>query len=951
MRKKFTVLTLVFFSILFWGCSTKEHQQTELDLAGTWNYRLDSLDVGMAEKWQLQDFKYKIDLPAALRDYDIGNKPSLKTQWTGSIYDSSWYFNPAMKKYRSKESIKFPFWLTPDTRYVGKAWFQKTITIPDSWSGKNLELMLERPHWQTKVWLDSTEIGTDNSLSVPHKFIIPASYISSGEHKLTVQVDNAIRDIDPGINSHSISDHTQGNWNGIVGQMKLDVLNSAYFNTIKILPDVKNNKVAITVDANGMENNISIAFKILDKATGKILQNKELKWNSSNELANFTLEMGEDYTLWSEFNPALYILEATLKNDERTLDTKRITFGMRDFSIEDKKFTINGTQIFLRGTTECSVFPLTGYPPTSKEEWATIYEKIKSFGLNHMRFHSYCPPEAAFEAADEAGIYLQVEGPSWAKYSTTLGDGKPLDDYLMKETKRIIDTYGNHPSFVMMAYGNEPSGNYVPYLENWVDHFREYDSQRVFTGASTGGSWSIIENSDFIVRAPPRGLEWKDKKPNSTFDYRTKTENQERPYVTFEMGQWCAFPNFEEIPKYKGALKAKNFELFKEDLNDHHMADLADEFLMASGKLQALCYKQEIEATMRTPNLAGYQLLGLNDFSGQGTALVGVLDAFWDEKGYITSEEFKAFNDRVVPLVRFDAFTFKNTEAVQATIEVANFSGNVLQDAKVHWSIENEEQVTFDEGSFTVSEIPVGNANVIGKISSSFEAITKAQKLVVKVRVNGFENSWNIWVYPQQIKIEKPEEILIAHQADDQVLEALENGKSVLLLAAGNVENGEDVIQYFTPAFWNTSWFRMRPPHTTGIYIRDEHPVFKAFPTDYYSDLQWWEIANKQQVMNLENFDPEFEPIVQPIDTWFLNRRLAMLFEAQIGKGKLMVCSVDLEQNLDQRIVAKHLKNSILNYMVSDAFNPESKVEWNVVQELFEKKEREGWKSYVSDNP
>ena len=951
MRKKFTVLTLIFFSILFWGCSTKEHQQTELDLAGTWNYRLDSLDVGMEEKWQLQDFEDKIDLPAALRDYDIGNKPSLETQWTGSIYDSSWYFNPAMKKYRSKESIKFPFWLTPNTRYVGKAWFQKTITIPDSWSGKNLELVLERPHWQTKVWLDSTEIGTDNSLSVPHKFIIPASYISSGEHRLTVQVDNAIRDIDPGINSHSISDHTQGNWNGIVGQMKLDVLNSAYFNTIKILPDVKNNKVAITVDANGMENNISIAFKILDKATGKILQNKELKWNSPNDLADFKLEMGEDYTLWSEFNPALYILEATLKNNEEILDARRITFGMRDFSIDDKKFTINGTQVFLRGTTECSVFPLTGYPPTSKEEWAAIYKKIKSFGLNHMRFHSYCPPEAAFEAADEAGIYLQVEGPSWAKYSTTLGDGKPLDNYLMKETKRIIDTYGNHPSFVMMAYGNEPSGNYVPYLEKWVDHFRDYDSQRVFTGASTGGSWSIIENSDFIVRAPPRGLEWKDKKPNSTFDYRTKTENQERPYVTFEMGQWCAFPNFEEIPKYKGALKAKNFELFKEDLKDHHMADLADEFLMASGKLQALCYKQEIEATLRTPNLAGYQLLGLNDFSGQGTALVGVLDAFWDEKGYITSEEFKAFNDRVVPLVRFDAFTFKNTEVLQESIEVANFSGNVLQDAKVHWSIENEEQVTFDEGSFTVSEIPAGNANVIGKISSSFEAITKAQKLVVKVRVNGFENSWNIWVYPQQIKIEKPEEILIAHQADDQVLEALENGKSVLLLASGSIENGKDVIQYFTPAFWNTSWFRMRPPHTTGIYIRDEHPIFKDFPTDYYSDLQWWEVSNRQQVMNLEHLPANFRPIVQPIDTWFLNRRLAMLFEAQIGKGKLVVCSIDLESDLEHRIVAKQLKHSIIKYMDSEAFKPDQSIEWDIISELFEVKERPVWKSYVSDNP
>ncbi|HPR62539.1 MAG TPA: glycoside hydrolase family 2 TIM barrel-domain containing protein, partial [Prolixibacteraceae bacterium] len=333
--------------------------------------------------------------------------------------------------------------------------------------------------------------------------------------------------------------------------------------------------------------------------------------------------------------------------------------------------------VFLRGTTECCVFPLTGYPPTDETDWGRIFEICKNHGLNHMRFHSYCPPEAAFIAADKAGFYLQVEGPSWAKYSTALGYGKPIDQYLMDETKRIIDEYGNHPSFVMMAYGNEPSGRYVGYLENWVDHFRKYDPQRVFTGASTGRSWAIIDNSDFIVRSPPRGLKWKDQQPESVFDYRNNTEGQQRPYVTFEMGQWCAFPNFKEIEKYTGSLKAMNFELFQEELERNHMGELADELLMASGKLQASCYKQEIEATLRTPNLAGFQLLSLNDFSGQGTALVGVLDAFWDEKGYISAKEFSEFCNAVVPLARMNKFTFESDDTLKPLIEVANFSGEV----------------------------------------------------------------------------------------------------------------------------------------------------------------------------------------------------------------------------------------------------------------------------------
>ena len=506
-------------------------------------------------------------------------------------------------------------------------------------------------------------------------------------------------------------------------------------------------------------------------------------------------------------------------------------------------------------------------------------------------------------AADKAGIYLQVEGPSWAKYSVSLGNGKPIDNYLMEETKRIIDAYGNHPSFCMMAYGNEPSGNYVPYLENWVSHFKAYDPQRVFTGASTGRSWSIIENSDFIVRSPPRGLNWKNEQPQSTFDYRDKTENQNRPYVTFEMGQWCAYPNFDEIKKYTGPLKAKNFELFQEDLKDHHMADQAHEFLMASGKLQASCYKQEIEATLRTPNLAGFQLLSLNDFSGQGTALVGVLDAFWDEKGYITAEEFKSFCNEVVPLVRLPKYTFSNTENLTALVEIANFSGKQLENTKPKWELLNEKNSIVHTGYLNNETILLGKGNKIGNINLPLNFVTKASKYILKVTVGNYINNWNIWVYPNKIEAVNTSKIYITENLDNKATQILKQGGKVLLLAARKVENGKDIIQYQTPVFWNTSWFKMRPPHTTGILIKDQHPIFNDFPTDYYADLQWWELTNKQQVMNLENFPSSFKPIVQPIDTWFLNRRLAMLFEAKVDEGNLMVCSIDLDKNTAENII------------------------------------------------
>lgn len=944
-------IEVVIGLILLAICACKKAVEPPLDLAGTWNYRLDTEDVGEQEGWYNIGFSDTIVLPGALRDYHIGEIPGLHTQWTGSIYDSSWYFNPDMEKYRKEGNVKFPFWLTPVRHTLGVVWYQKEVNIPSGWQGKDIVVFLERPHWQTKVWLDTLQLGEDNSLSTPHQFVIPAEAVSAGNHRLTVMVDNAIRDIDPGINSHSLSDHTQGNWNGMVGALSMYPKPPVSIQQLRIKPNL--NEKAIEVEVTLTETiaegrlNFSIKGQNHDHHLPKILRD----WEGDKTQMSFKIPMGNDFKTWSEFSPDFYEMTVALQAASGLKDTKQTQFGMREFTVNDKHFEINGIPIFLRGTTECSVFPLTGYPPTAEQDWTRIFEICKSYGLNHVRFHSYCPPKAAFVAADKAGIYLQIEGPSWAKYSTTLGDGKPIDAYLMRETKRIIDTYGNHPSFVMMAYGNEPSGNYVPYLENWVDHFRKYDPQRVFTGASTGRSWAIIDNSDFIVRSPPRGLEWKNKLPESAFDYRDKTEGQQRPYVTFEMGQWCAFPNFEEIEKYTGSLKAKNFELFREDLADHHMADLADDFLLASGKLQASCYKQEIEATLRTPNLAGFQLLSLNDFSGQGTALVGVLDAFWDEKGYITASEFKSFCNEVVPLARLDKFVFESKDTLKAQVEIANFSGQVLENASVKWKFIDHSGKVVKEGRFAAASIPIGNDNPVGALEIPLTFVQKAAQFTLSISVGEYENSWKVWVYPNTEPTSALENVLIVAKSGPKVEAALSQGRSVLLLAAGQVENGKDVVQHFTPVFWNTSWFRMRPPHTTGIFITNQHPVFADFPTDSYSDLQWWEIANRQQIMNLEFFPPDFRPIIQPIDTWFLNRRLAMLFEAKVGKGKLMVCSIDLDSDLEQRPVARQLKQSILNYMASDQFSPTASIDYAVIDELFEQKEREGWKSYVKKDP
>ena len=292
----------------------------------------------------------------------------------------------------------------------------------------------------------------------------------------------------------------------------------------------------------------------------------------------------------------------------------------------------------------------------------SVCEMCKEYGLNHVRFQSGGPPEAAFVAPDMLGLDRQPEGPSWPNHGVRLRSGQAVDRYLMEETKRIIDAYGHHPSFVMFALGNEPAGRWVEYCNNWVSEMMAYDSTRVYCGASVGGGWAWDDGSQFHVKGGGRGLNWDSRAPQSVDDYYTSltfprndrdTVPNNTPIIAHEQGQWCAFPDLKEIDDYTGAYKASNFEIFRDLLAENGMEQRAETFLHASGKLQTLAYKYEAERNLRTPDYAGFQLLSLNDYSGQGSALVGVLNVHWREKGYCTVDEWREFCSPIVPFACF----------------------------------------------------------------------------------------------------------------------------------------------------------------------------------------------------------------------------------------------------------------------------------------------------------
>jgi len=924
---------LIFLSLLFlWSCKSGTVQK--INLSGEWQFRIDSLDQGVREKWYEQNFTETVMLPGSMVENGKGNEITLDTEWTGGVQNPEWHMHPNYAPYHDTNNIRFPYWLQPKLKYTGASWYQKKVTIPPDWKEKVVWLNLERVHWESNVWVNGIMVGKQNSLATAHKYNI-SKMLQVGENIISICVDNRIKAIDVGENAHSISDHTQSNWNGIIGDISLSTTDRIFINNIKIYPSLKGNAVKIKAEINndlGEVKNIKIgvsaALKTSNKKADKKYFNFEIAEGIKELVINYPIET--QVLAWDEFEPNVYELTLDLGYIGGS-EIQRIDFGFRDFKAHANGLTINDRPIFLRGTLECAIFPLTGYPPTDKSGWEKVFKSVRAHGLNHIRFHSWCPPKAAFQVADEMGIYLQIEASSWANQSTTLGSGLPVDEYIYEESKHIIDTYGNHPSFVMMTYGNEPGGDgHIDYLKEYVNYWKEEDNRRLYT---SGGGWPVIEENDFHSTSNKVRIQgWGEglrsiinsQPPKSDYDWTDGTTDMQSPIVSHEIGQWCVYPNFKEIKKYTGVLKAKNFELFEESLNASQLGHMADSFLLASGKLQALCYKADIEAALRTPNFGGFQLLDLHDFPGQGTALVGVLDPFWEEKGYISPEEYKRFCNETVPLVRLGKRVFNEGETLTAKVEVAHYGALPLQKVSPKWKIKSGEKL-IAEGELKQQNIPVGNGIQLGKIEYKLKLDNQPRKLILEVFINEFINTWDIWVYPSE-NISTSNEIKIVNSLNTATIQSLEAGAKILLsLGKGKVspEMGGDVGVGFSSIFWNTAWTLGQKPHTLGILCNPEHPALKEFPTEYHSNWQWWDAMSHSDAIQLDAFTPELKPIVRIIDDWVSNRSLALIFEAKVGKGSILVSGVDLLTDSDTRLEAKQLKTSILKYMTSDGFQPE----------------------------
>ena len=907
MKNKILQFTLL---ICLLGLHLSPKAQTiEQELSGEWRFQTDIMDFmrGSLSPRYKHHLQGSIMLPGITDDYQIGYKVPYK------------YIDRLTRKYD----------------YMGPAWYQRDIEIPEEWKGKRIFMYFERTHWLSSIYVDTKEVSKIDYVSVPHNHDLTDFLTPGKSHLITICIDNRYQ-YDTHKWDHAHTEFTQINWNGILGEMKFVVVDPVYMDDVQIYPNIADNTIKVKVQANNFTQKEAKGVLKFTIKGDKYLQEKEIPVTISDStvVLEDVIKLNKNIKLWDEFNPNLYTVDCQLitsNADAKFSNEKKETFGMREVKQGKNHVLLNNRPIHLRGTVENAVFPKTGYAPVETEEWERIMLLMKDYGLNHLRFHSWCPPKAAFEMADKHGIYFEVEMPMWGK------DGEVNEDrynFFRREMRAILKEYGNHPSFVLYCNGNEISGNF-DFIEELTADGREIDDRHLFSGATARKR--VPSDQYFVTHQTNKGpVRVYDGKPGTDWDV-SKEADIDVPVISHESGQRCVYPNFEEIEKYSNSpVEARNFEVFRDQLKENGMLDQAQDFFKASGALTVIEYKAVIEAVLRSSKMGGFQLLSINDFPGQGYAPVGILDPFWDSKGLVTPEVFRESCAPTVALLRYDKSVYWDGETFTGKAEVYNFSKSELKNAKLKWWVTDEAGKTVKSGNLKTQTIGNDSVFSVGDFSFSLDGITAPEKLTVHLSVNNdVRNSWNIWAYPKNTDLMvSTDEVYYTNTLDDKAKQFLSSGKKVVLLPSPNKVEGRKSIYH--NHFWNPIMFKWAPM-TIGALIHNDEPVFNDFPTSYHTDWQWWDILNNAKVIEMQDTPQGLRPFIQIIDSYDSNKKLGIGFEAKVNGGKLLVLAVDTQKDMENRPATTQLLKSVDNYVKGDSFNPKETVDETFIESFLKK--------------
>ena len=894
----------------------------------------------------------QMDLPGTLDENGIGHRDVGANQWHPDAV-----LGNAAGEIDKDAPIATRF--TRRHTYEGEARISRKITVPDYGTDRLFVLAERARALRLLVDGEACAVFRQGTLSTPYIFELTGA--APGEHEFTFLSDNSY----PGMPKAAIcyssaaTDETQTNWNGILGECSMYTRPQNFIDSLRVYPravkkEEKNKAGGYVLDvcvelAPGAKKVYKDAKIILQSealAAGELEDTQTLteiisysgeglaEAGTDKEENSKTMEiwfrdlpLRENVKLWDEDEGNLYEMAVTLDNGMSAEDKGgstaecRTRFGIRSFGDNGSgRLALNGRAIFLRGEANCAEYPETGHPPMTIPEWKEMLLKYRSYGINFVRFHSHCEPEAAFAAADELGMLLQPELSHW----------DPKDAFETEESYRyyraelvdLLKTYANHPSFVMLTLGNELQAQDEgrERMRELVRTAKRMDPTRLYANGSNAfyGEEGCDPESDFytsqsckdvVIRGTFSGMRGylNENYPSAdrTYDEAMAEIRKEyqKPVFSFEVGQFEVLPDFEELKSFHGISDPVNLKLIKKRVEERGLLPSWKKYVEATGELSRLAYREEIEAAMRTRELSGISLLGLQDFPGQGTALVGMMNSHLEPKPYdfARPERFREFFQECRILVKLPHYTYEAGERLIAEVEAANFGkGNI--EGVFCWTLAGKMSVS-ENGNCEPAEIKSKNTVIatgedteiticrpgsyteVGSLDIPLDFVEKNTALTLKVRIGDSISAYPIWVYRKTTPV-CPENVYETRAFDVKTREILQNGGRVYLSPDADKESLPNSIK-------------------------------TQFTTDFHTDWQWWIMATKRAVI----LPHPMKTIITEMDSYAFLRPMAQLIEFRCLKGKVLLSTMELHKS-QQYPEARALQAAIYTYLSGENFEP-----------------------------
>lgn len=837
------------------------------------------------------------------------------------------------RQWKAEEVRRIGFWregdpivtrLTRKYTWEGPAVFRKVL----SWNppaGSRVFLDCERTR-QLRCAVNGAEAPVSEPVCLSAPAVFELTGLLTGQDELVLTSDNSY----PGwprdaiVYSSAASDETQTNWNGILGCLRLRVEQKDFISHIRVLP--RGDRAEIRVELN-LSRDLEGTLRIVSPALREEVS-LSFRESAGCRVLSCAAPLRPDALRWDLGAGVLHPLTVHAAG----MESRTVFFGIRDFAVREGHLTLNGRRIFLRGETNCAAFPETGYIPAGVDDWKAILERYRSYGVNCVRFHSHCPPEAAFTAADQAGMLLQPELSHWdPEHAFSTEEAR---NYYALEARQIFRYLANHPSFVMLSFGNELqySEESRPFVRSLLEELRSSDPTRLcadssnpFYGAKgpnpAAGFFSAAEDRGRMLRATSADFTgWLNREePGTCRDYSAAVDalrrDSDQPVFSFEVGQYEVLPDFGQLADYRGVTLPENLRHMQRKVRSAGLEPVWPQMVEASGELSLQCYRAEVEAALRTGAFSGISLLSLQDFPGQGTALVGMMDAHLQPKPYAFAkpERFAAFFRDVLPLALLPRFVFTAGEELCFSLRIANYSREDL-DAAPAWSLTGDGYSL--SGELPAWSVPAGSLSDPRPLRIPLPAFPVPVRLTLTLRFADSRNEYPLWVCPD-VRPVCPPEILECRALDADAFAHLAAGGKVYLSPDSTAEALPSSVQaQFSTDFWSVCTFPTQSG-CMGQWIDADHPLFRLFPTDSWTSWQWHPMASRRAIL----LPRRMKAIVTVLDSCPLLRPMAQLFECRCGGGSLLVSSLGLHQ-LDAYPAARALRQAVYQYMASPDFRP-----------------------------